>query len=449
MHLEATNMVQLKINNINCYYDSVKIIENMSFQFQTGQFVGILGPNGSGKTTLLKSMSHTLKPKTGTILLEDEDIYNLKAVDLAKKMAVVSQGATIAFSFTALDVVLMGRSPHLSRFAIEGEKDIAIAKKAMAYTGTLHLQDRLITELSGGERQRVIISRALAQEPQVLLLDEPTTFLDVANQLEIMDLLKQLCNDKKLLVIGVFHDFNLAARYCDSLILLKDGKIVDSGKTDVLTSENIKTIFNIDTVVKQNSITKTPYIIPISINHEAPHRNLTVHIICGAGSGSSLMKLLTDDGYNVTTGVLNLFDTDQETAAFLKIHTVTEVPMSPISEATHNDNMRLIKKADFVILTSFPYGYGNLKNLDAAIFAVEQGIPTFLLNDSLIELQDYTKGQAQKKMQLLKNDGAVSVKDEKTLLSALNCLAEKHDVDKKFSSEPLMSTVTVQKGNVP
>ncbi|MCL1965772.1 MAG: ABC transporter ATP-binding protein [Candidatus Bathyarchaeota archaeon] len=437
-------MVHLKINNIDCYYDSFKIIDNVSFHFQTGQFVGILGPNGSGKTTLLKSISHILKPKTGTILLEDEDIYTLKAVDVAKKMAVVSQGAMIAFSFTAIDVVLMGRSPHLSRFAMESDKDIEIAKKAMSYTGTLHLQDRPITELSGGERQRIIISRALAQEPQVLLLDEPTTFLDVANQLEIMDLLKQLCNDKKLLVIGVFHDFNLAARYCDSFILLKNGKIVDSGKIDVLTSENIKTIFNIDTVVKQNSITKTPYIIPISTNHKAPCRNLTIHIICGAGSGSSLMKLLTDDGYNVTTGVLNLLDTDQETAEFLKISAITEAPLSSISDAAYKDNLRLIKKADFVIITSFPYGYGNIKNLDAANFAVEQNIPTFLLNESPIELRDYTKGQAQKKMQEIKNRGAVSVKDEKNLLLALNYLAKKHAEVKTFSPQHVLSAIATQ-----
>lgn len=428
-------MVQLKVDNIECYYDSTKIIENISLQTQTGQFVGILGPNGSGKTTLLKSISHTLKPKIGTILLEDQDIYTLKASDVAKKMAVVSQGNNVAFSFTALDVVLMGRSPHLSRFALEGEKDIDIAKRAMTYTGTLHLQDRLITELSGGERQRIIISRALAQEPQVLLLDEPTTFLDVANQLEIMDLLKQLCDEKKLLVIGVFHDFNLAARYCDSLVLLKKGKIVATGKTDVLTSENIKTIFNIDTVVKQNSITKTPYIIPISINRGVPKRSLTVHIICGAGSGSSLMKQLIDDGYSVTAGVLNLLDTDQETADFLKIPLTIEVPMSPISEAVYNENLCLITKADFVVVTAFPYGYGNLKNVDAAIFAVEQGIPTFLMDDSPIELRDYTKGQAQGKIQDLKNKGAVVVKDEAALLSALNYLAQKYVVNNQTFSD--------------
>jgi iron complex transport system ATP-binding protein len=428
-------MVVLKINNVDCYYDTLKAVEDVSFSVQTGGFVGILGPNGSGKTTLLKSISRTLKPYKGTILLGEQDIYTLKAVDVAKKLAVVSQGTVIAFSFTALDVVLMGRSPHISRFAMENESDVAIAKKCMAYTGTLHLSNRLITELSGGEKQRIIISRALAQEPQVLLLDEPTTHLDVSNQLEIMDLIKKLCNEKKLLVLGVFHDFNLAARYCDSLILIKEGKIVAAGKSeDVLTSENIKTIFDIDTVVKQNPITRSLYVIPISTKHNKPNRNLSVHIICGAGTGSSLMKLLTDEGYTVTTGVLNLFDTDQETANFLKIPVVTEAPLSPISEVTHHGNLGLINKADFVILTSVPFGTGNLKNLDAANFAIGQGIPTFVLNESPIETRDFTKGEAEKKMLSLKNKGAAYFEDEHTLLTALSDLAIKQ-VAKKIPSD--------------
>jgi iron complex transport system ATP-binding protein len=418
-------MVVLNVDNIDCYYDSTKIIENASFNIKTGDFVGILGPNGSGKSTLLKSISHTLKPNKGTIFLDKQDLYGLTAVEVAKKMAVVSQGTSIAFSFTALDVVLMGRSPHLSRFAMESEKDVAIAKKCMACTGTLHLADRLITELSGGERQRVIISRALTQEPEVLLLDEPTTFLDVSNQIEIMDLLKNLCNQKKLVVLGIFHDFNLAARYCDSIILLKDGKIVAVGKSDeVLTRENIKNIFNIDTIVKRNPLTKSLYALPISVKHNLNSKNLSVHLICGAGTGSSLMKLLTDDGYNVTAGVLNLSDTDQETANFLKIPVASEAPLSPIGEVAYNENMRLINKANFLVLTSFPLGLGNLRNLDTAEFALEKKIPTFIVEESPIEFRDFTQGRAKKKVLALKKKGAISVQDEKALMMAINNLAE-------------------------
>jgi iron complex transport system ATP-binding protein len=428
-------MVVLSINNVDCYYDSVKIVENVSFSVKTGNFLGILGPNGSGKTTLLKSISRILKPKKGTILLEDQDIYALKPVDIAKKLSVVSQGTTIAFSFSALDVVLMGRSPHLSRFASESEKDVEIAKKCMAYTGTLPLADRLITELSGGERQRVIIAKALAQEPQVLLLDEPTTHLDISNQLEIMDILKRLCNENKLLVVGVFHDFNLAAHYCDSLILLKDGKIFDAGKSEkVLTPKNIKSIFGIETLVKENPITKSVYVMPISPNFTQQKRNLTVHIICGGGTGSSLMKLLLDDGYAVTSGVLNLLDTDQETANFLKVPVVSEAPLSPISEIAYENNLDLISKADVVILTSIPFGFGNIKNLDAVHFGLEHDKPVLVLNESPIGIRDFTKGVAKKKMGLLKDKGAIFVENQRGLFDALKNL-NKLSVD-KISSSP-------------
>jgi iron complex transport system ATP-binding protein len=428
-------MVVLNINNVDCYYDSVKIVENVSFSVKTGSFVGILGPNGSGKTTLLKSISRILKPKKGAIMLEDQDIYTLKPVDLAKRLSVVSQGTVIAFSFTALDVVLMGRSPHLSRFASESEKDVEIAKRCMAYTGTLNLADRLITELSGGERQRVIIAKALAQEPHVLLLDEPTTHLDVSNQFEIMSILRQLCNENKLLVVGVFHDFNLAANYCDSLILLKDGKIVDAGKSEkVLTPQNIKTIFGIETLVRENPITKSVYVLPVSVSHNQKIRGLTVHLICGAGTGSSLMKLLVDDGYAVTSGVLNLLDTDQETADFLKVPIVGEAPLSPITEVAYKTNLDFVSKANVVVLTSIPFGFGNVKNLDAALYALDHKVPTLVLNESPITLRDFTKGEAEKKMGQLKAKGAIFVDNQHELFKVLNSLNVTLSVDKALVS---------------
>lgn len=437
-------MVVLNINNVVCSYDSVKVVENVSFNVKTGNFLGILGPNGSGKTTLLKSVSRILKPQKGTILLEDQDIYRLKTVDVAKKMSVVSQGTMIAFSFTALDVVLMGRSPHLSRFATESKKDVEIAKKCMAYTGTLNLANRLITELSGGERQRVIIAKALAQEPQVLLLDEPTTHLDVSNQHEIMGILKRLCIENKLLVVGVFHDFNLAAHYCDSLILLKKGKIVDVGKSEkVLTSKNIQTVFGIETLVKENPITKSVFVMPILTSPQTHNRNLTAHLICGAGTGSSLMKLLIDDGYTVTSGVLNLCDTDQETAKFLKVPTAEEAPLSPISDSAHKKNLALIRKANIVILTSFPFGKGNIKNLDAALFALENNIPVFFINECPIKNRDFTQGEAEKKMITLKSKGLVFVEDNVCLFNALNNLCFKTLTDKSMSSDKISVPTTL------
>ena len=414
-------MVDLAIEDVDCFYDSVRILENVRFSVKTGTFLGILGPNGSGKTTLLKSISRVLKPRKGAILLDDVNVYKMKGSEAAKHMAVVPQDSSVAFSFTALQVVLMGRAPHLSRLQTEGEKDIAIAKKSMEYTSTWNLADRLITELSGGERQRVIIARALTQEPTILLLDEPTSHLDISNQLEIMDLLKQLCRDKKLLIVGVFHDFNLAARYCDEVILLKKGKIVAAGKTsEILTEENIKEVFGIDVIVNKHPVTDLPFVIPISKPKDQKQKNLSIHLICGAGTGSTLMKVLIDSGYNLTVGILNVLDTDFATAQYLKIPVVTEAPFSPATEKAHAANLNMISNANIVVLTSVPFGLGNLRNLEAAKEALTQKIPTYVLDDVPIGIRDFTGGKAEALLLELRSLGAVFVKNQDELLRLFN-----------------------------
>jgi iron complex transport system ATP-binding protein len=220
-------MVVLNVDGIECRYGSVKVLENVNLTVKEGDFLGIMGPNGSGKSTLLKSISRVLKPHKGSILLDKIDVYSMKSVDLAKHMAVVPQESNIGFAFTAMDIVLMGRNPHMKRFEMESEKDMAIVKKAMLQTNTWQLAERPINELSGGEKQRVIIARALAQEPKVLLLDEPLTHLDMINQIEIMDLVRDLCEKEHLIVLAVIHDLNLASRYCTSAILVKNSTIFD------------------------------------------------------------------------------------------------------------------------------------------------------------------------------------------------------------------------------
>ncbi|MEJ5327108.1 MAG: ABC transporter ATP-binding protein [Candidatus Bathyarchaeia archaeon] len=425
-------MVVLNVDGIECRYGSVKVLENVSFTVKEGDFVGILGPNGSGKTTLLKSISRTLKPYRGTILLNEADIYSLKSVDVARQLAVVPQDSSIGFNFAALDIVLMGRNPHMSRFQMESSKDMAIAKKAMLLTNTWQFAERPVNELSGGERQRVIIARALAQEPKILLLDEPLTHLDIINQLEIMDLVKSLCDNEKLIVLAVFHDLNLAARYCTSAIMLKKGKIFAAGSLEeVLTSENIKSVFDVDAIVKKHLVTNSLFVIPLSPQKTPPSRKCAIHLICGAGTGTALMKALLDEGYSVTAGVLNVLDTDFETAQFLKIPVASEAPFSPITEKTHKDNLAMIEKASVVVVTSVPFGFGNLQNLEAALASLERGVPTFVIDEVPIESRDFTKGKAKALLAELKNKGAVFVKDQTELLSLLNVSAEKLKVAKE------------------
>jgi iron complex transport system ATP-binding protein len=428
----VANLVLLNVDGVECRYGSVKVLEDVSLSVKGGDFVGILGPNGSGKTTLLKSISRILKPHKGTILLNEADIYSLKSVDVAKQLAVVPQDTSIGFNFAALDIVLMGRNPHMKRFQMESEKDMAIARKVMKLTNIWHLAERPINELSGGEKQRVIIARALAQEPKILLLDEPLTHLDIVNQLEIMDLIKDLCVKEKLIVLAVFHDFNLAARYCKSAIILKDGKIFSAGTlAEVLTSENIKGVFNVDAIVNKHLVTNSIFVIPLSPQKACPSRECSIHLICGAGTGASLMKILLDEGYCVTAGVLNVLDTDFETAQFLKIPVATEAPFSSITEKTHKANLEMINKASIVILTSVPFGYANLQNLEAALDALERDIPLIVIEEVPVEKRDFTGGKAKVLLTELKSKGAMFVKSQNELLSLLNVSGEKLKIAKE------------------
>ncbi len=238
--------MNLVIRNVRCRYDSVDVLNDVDFVVKGQQFMGILGPNGSGKTTLLRCISRAMRPYTGTVLIDDYDIYKLAPRRVAREVAVVPQETDIPLDFTAADIVMMGRNPHTRRFQFGGQHDWDVVREAMRATHTLKFAERPITELSSGERQRVIIARALAQEPSLLLLDEPTSHLDLNNQLEVMDLLFALHRERGLTVISVFHDLNLAARYCDSVMLLRDGRIYSMGLAgEVLTPQNLEEVFRV------------------------------------------------------------------------------------------------------------------------------------------------------------------------------------------------------------
>ncbi len=418
-------MVTLKISGIDCYYGSIKALENITFSVREGEFAGILGPNGSGKTTLLKAISRTLTPRVGAVLLDDINIYDMKSREVAKNVAVVPQEAIATFDFTALDIVLMGRNPYIDRFRIESKEDLAIAKRVMELTNTWDLAERPVNELSGGEKQLVIIARALTQEPKVLLLDEPTTHLDISHQISIMDIIRNVCKERQLVVLAVFHDFNLATRYCDSAMLMNNGKIFSIGPINsVLSGENIRKVFRVDMIVKRHPITDSLYVVPLSISKSmiAQPRDITIHVISGHGTGAPLMKSLLEHGYNVTTGVHSTLDTDYDAACTLGIPVVSEAPFSPITEENHKENLAMIRKAGAIVVSSVPFGYGNLKNLEAAKLALEKGKMTVIIEETPIQQRDFTDGRAQSLIEELKSKGAITVKSRKEVLSILRAL---------------------------
>lgn len=406
--------------DIKYRYNIDWVLDGLNLKIEQGEIVGIIGPNGSGKTTVLKLLSKVLKPESGNIRLMGRSIASMRQKEIAKIIGVVPQGVSIAFPFTAREVVLMGRSPHLGALQIERQADLKIADNAMALTDTLELADRNIDELSGGERQRVIIARALAQEPKVMLLDEPTSYLDINHQVEIFDLVKRLNGERELTVVVVSHDLNMAAEYCDRLILLKDGRVYKDGTPrQVITETDIREVYGANVVVLDNAITGAPHIIPVSelMSREYQKHDLKVHLICGGGSGAKLMRLLAIEGYQVSVGVLNIGDTDHQLARSLGMEIVEESPFSHISDAAHQRNIEYVKMADVVILSRVPIGIGNLKNLLAAQIALESGTRVIVFDG--FKGMDYTNGKATEIFSKLKSDGATIAKDESEVLNIL------------------------------
>jgi iron complex transport system ATP-binding protein len=280
------------------------------------------------------------------------------------------------------------------------------------------LAERQIDELSGGELQNVIIAKALAQEPKVLLMDEPTSHLDIKNQIEILELMKRLTDDR-LIVIAVFHDLNMASRYCEELILLKEGKIVSFGRTEeVLTSENIRNVFDISASIKRDPLTNS-FSLVIPKKKEKIKESLKIHLICGGGSDSILMHSL-DEEYEITAGVIHELDTDFEVAKALNIDRVSEAPFSPISNERCEENLNMIRRSDIVIIANMPVGFGNIKNLYAAKSALkEKDKKVLIIDETPIEERDFTDGEATEIFKSLKEDGGIFFKDMRELLKYL------------------------------
>lgn len=374
----------LEVSDIDCYYGTKRVLEKVNFSVDKGEFFGVIGPNGSGKTTLLRCISGVLKPRSGVVRVNDLNVHTLSEREIAKNVAVVPQTSAISFSFTALEMVMMGRNPHVSRFRMESERDYKIVENAMELTNSKHLASRPIDSLSGGEQQKVIIARALAQEPKLLLLDEPTVHLDISHQLEIMELIRKLNRDKGITAVTVFHDLNLAAQYCNRLMLLDSGKLSSIGvPIDVLTPENISKAYHANVLVKEHPLSSSIYVIPFSpAVQKLTTDQKSVHIICGGGSGAQLMRVLHDGGYNLTAGVLNVLDSDYEVAVSLGISTVEEAPFSRITDESYKRNLKLILSSDVVVVANAFFGEGNLLNLKAAKTALAHHIPVILVEST-------------------------------------------------------------------
>ena len=387
----------LNIKNLCFKYKNEEVLKDIDFHLEKNDFVGIIGPNGSGKSTLLKNISRILDPNEGVIYLDQKLLNEYSSKELAKKMAVVPQNTNVDFNFTVYDIIMMGRNPYQGKWGKINEKDSEIVNEVMEVTDTKYLEDKKINQLSGGERQRVIIARSLAQKPDLLLLDEPTSSLDINYQGEIFDLISELNEKLSLTIIVVSHDLNLASQYCDDLILLSKGKIYAVGSPEeVLTEKNIREVYNTEVIIKRNNITDRPYVTLIPRNYKVKdtHKGERIHIVAGGGSGSELFKRLNKEGYtNISCGVLNQGDRDWETARKLNYKIVEIPPFDYVGEISSGKNKKEMEKAEIIIITNTPFGHGNLGNLKAVSEMGDKEIIVEAKKD--FSKRDYTDGKAE------------------------------------------------------
>lgn len=394
--------------------DAHPALAEFSLGLCAGEFIGVIGPNGSGKSTLVRALSRALRPSMGNVFIGEADLYaDLKARDAAQKIGVVPQDTSVTLDFTVREVVRMGRAPHLPRspFAGETREDEQIVTDSLLSAGVSELADRVITTLSGGERQRVLFARALAQQPEVLLLDEPTAHLDLRHQSELLIMAGELARGAGKAVLAVLHDLNLAAAHCDKLVLLSGGHIAAQGTpAEVLTGEILRRVYGVRVWVRSHPVTSRPLVLSLpelpALLPDKP--SLHVHVICGGGTGAGLLAALQQAGHTVTAGALNDGDTDAEAARVLGIPWAKEASFSPLTGPVLKEADRLSSTCDVTLLTEVPFGSANLANLAAALTLLREGKPLgFLIGcQPDFSARDFTDGKAGHLWEQLVAEGA-------------------------------------------
>ncbi|RMB58168.1 ABC transporter ATP-binding protein [Tessaracoccus antarcticus] len=261
----------LAAENVSLGYDRTPVVVDLSLRVPEGRITALIGPNGCGKSTLLRGLTRLLRPSSGTVLLEGTDIHRLGARELARKLGLLPQAPLAPGGITVTELVALGRAPHQSWLSRPSKADRQAVERALALTGTTELADRVVDELSGGQRQRAWIAMVLAQETGVLLLDEPTTFLDMAHAVEVLDTISDLNLQQGCTVVMVLHDLNLAARYADHLMAMADGRLIAQGTpAEVLTEDLLSSAFSLAAKVISDPVSHTPLVVPIGRARVAP-----------------------------------------------------------------------------------------------------------------------------------------------------------------------------------
>ncbi len=419
---------RLAAENIQIRYsaEAAPVVERLTLALKPGVFTGIIGPNGSGKSSLIRALSRALKPADGAILLDGQNLYTAHSARAsAQTISVVPQDTSVSLEFSVREVVRMGRAPHLPArpFASEGLADEQLVAAALRDARIEDLAERPVTTLSGGERQRVLLARALAQQPEILLLDEPTANLDLRHQAEVLTLARDLAHSGGKAVLAVLHDVNLAASYCDTLVLLHQGRIAASGTPeDVLTAENLQAVYGVRVWVRPHPVSGRPLVLPLpELPQNCERTRPKVHVICGGGTGAGLLMALNDLGYPLTAACLHDGDTDADASQMLAVPFACESAFSLLSYAALEQAAHLARSADVVVLTEVPFGRANLANLEAALSLRLAGkrVVCQHSDSDFSATRDFTGGAAYRLWCTLLSEGAVALPDQAAVLAYL------------------------------
>jgi len=440
---ESTDFVApilLEVNGVTFGYERAPLLYDVQLLVHKGEMVGLLGPNGSGKTTLLRLITGVLLPQQGTIVLDGRPLQDWDRRGVARNIAVVPQELHVPFAFTVEQMVSLGRTPYINWLGSRSSKDDNIVQDAMRAADVIPLAKRIFNELSGGERQRVMVAMALAQQPKLLLLDEPTAHLDIKYQIDMLGLVQQLNRERGVTVIAALHDLNLAARYFPRLVLFQRGIVADAGPAEVLEPQLLKRVYGIDVQVgilrgAEHLSVLPPGVGELEDNSEREPKS-KVFVMAGGGSGERLMRALADAHIHFIAGALNIGDSDHTLALRLANEVITEQPYSPISPETMEHIDKSLSNVKLLIVCPMPVGTGNLALLQEAYTASQHGIEVLLLapastttitngeeksisdntctNDELllktgIANRDYTNGEGTKLVRDLLQEGATIV----------------------------------------
>jgi iron complex transport system ATP-binding protein len=404
----------IDVDDVSVALGGVTVLDSVSTSVDEGRFVGLVGPNGAGKTTLLRTINGALAPDRGAVHVVGEDVATLGSRATSRLVASVPQSTAIAFEFPVRHVVAMGRTPHIGRFGTRAAADREAVDAAMERAAVTDLADRPVTEVSGGERQRVFLARALAQDTPVLLLDEPTSDLDVNHQVRTLDIVSDLVAEGRT-VVAAIHDLDLAARYCDELRLLYDGRIQAAGPpASVLTDATVESAFGARARVVEHPVTGSTSVT--AFGTDAATADGRVHVVGGGGAATPVLHHLDAAGFECSVGAVSADDPDAETARAIDADLVTVPPYAPVDDEARAAVVDRLRHADAVVVADVTVAPGNRPVLDAVR---EADAPVVVVDGRPIDARNLAGAAGRRLDARLRRRGRVVADDPAAVVAAV------------------------------